>query len=116
MRAAPVLACGLRAIRARHMHSESATWKVLSRIRREPLAKADAMDSTPAGGAGNGRHKDFGLWEREESAYNGHFESTCYHPLLLFNGEGDCLAAKFDQTTCIVLRGMRSFCQRSSAT
>ncbi|MBM3788585.1 MAG: hypothetical protein FJW30_29980, partial [Acidobacteria bacterium] len=25
---------------------------------------------------------------------NGHFESTCYHPLLLFNREGDCLAAK----------------------
>jgi hypothetical protein len=24
----------------------------------------------------------------------GHFESTCYHPLLLFNGEGDCLGAK----------------------
>ena len=32
--------------------------------------------------------------EQEHSAYNGHFESTCYHPLLLFNGEGDCLAGK----------------------
>ena len=32
--------------------------------------------------------------EQEHSAYNGHFESTCYHPLLLFNGEGDCLGAK----------------------
>jgi len=32
--------------------------------------------------------------EQEQSAYNGHFESTCYHPLLLFNGEGDCLGAK----------------------
>jgi len=31
---------------------------------------------------------------QEQSAYNGHFESTCYHPLLLFNGEGDCLGAK----------------------
>ena len=30
----------------------------------------------------------------EHSAYNGHFESTCYHPLLLFNREGDCLVAK----------------------
>lgn len=28
------------------------------------------------------------------NAYNGHFESTCYHPLLLFDREGDCLAAK----------------------
>jgi hypothetical protein len=32
--------------------------------------------------------------QQENSAYNGHFESTCYHPLLLFNLEGDCLAAK----------------------
>ncbi len=32
--------------------------------------------------------------QQEQSAYNGHFESTCYHPLLLFNQEGDCLAAK----------------------
>src|SRR5579863_76219 len=30
----------------------------------------------------------------EQSAYNGYFESTCFHPLLLFNEEGDCLAAK----------------------
>ena len=32
--------------------------------------------------------------EQEQSVYNGYFESTCFHPLLLFNGEGDCLAAK----------------------
>jgi hypothetical protein len=31
--------------------------------------------------------------QQEHSAYNGHFESTWYHPLLLFNREGDCLAA-----------------------
>src|SRR5208337_944596 len=31
---------------------------------------------------------------QEQGAYNGHFESTCYHPLLLFNGHGDCLAVK----------------------
>jgi hypothetical protein len=30
---------------------------------------------------------------QEQSAYNGHCESTCYHPLLLFNDQGDCLAA-----------------------
>jgi hypothetical protein len=29
--------------------------------------------------------------QQENSAYNGHFESTCYHPLLPFNREGDCL-------------------------
>ena len=32
--------------------------------------------------------------QQEGSAYNGHFESVCYQPLLLFNGHGDCLAAK----------------------
>ena len=31
--------------------------------------------------------------QQDQSAYSGHFESTCYHPLLLFNREGDCLAA-----------------------
>ena len=32
--------------------------------------------------------------QQEGSAYNGHFESICYHPLLLFNQHADCLAAK----------------------
>ena len=32
--------------------------------------------------------------QQEGSAYNGHFESVCYHPLFLFNDHGDCLAAK----------------------
>src|ERR1700694_2300781 len=32
--------------------------------------------------------------EQEQSAYNGYFESVCYHPLFLFKREGDCLAAK----------------------
>jgi Transposase DDE domain group 1 len=31
---------------------------------------------------------------QQQSAYNGHFESVCYHPLFVFNPEGDCLAAK----------------------
>lgn len=31
---------------------------------------------------------------QERSAYNGHFESVCYHPLFAFNPEGDCVAAK----------------------
>ena len=32
--------------------------------------------------------------QQEQSACSGHFESSCYHPLLLFNRDGDCLAAK----------------------
>jgi Transposase DDE domain group 1 len=31
---------------------------------------------------------------QEQSAYNGHFESVCYHPLFVFNPQGDCVAAK----------------------
>src|SRR5271169_2323065 len=31
---------------------------------------------------------------QEQGTYHRHFESTCYHPLLLFNGEGDCLGVK----------------------
>jgi hypothetical protein len=31
---------------------------------------------------------------QEQSAYNGHFASVCYHPLFVFNPEGNCLAAK----------------------
>ena len=30
---------------------------------------------------------------QEGSAYNGHFNSTCYHPLFIFNQFGDCEAA-----------------------
>ncbi|MDO8655002.1 MAG: IS1380 family transposase [bacterium] len=31
--------------------------------------------------------------EQEGSAYNGHFQSVCYHPLFLFNHFGDCEGA-----------------------
>src|SRR5262249_54064958 len=31
---------------------------------------------------------------QEQSAYNGHFEFVCYHPLFVFNQDGDCLTAK----------------------
>src|SRR6266436_3753081 len=30
---------------------------------------------------------------QEQAAYNGYFESVCYHPLFVFNQGGDCLAA-----------------------
>ena len=66
----------------------------LARLNRALIGKAEAvesgyrtildMDSTEVPVYG----------EQEHSAYNGYFESTCFHPLLLFNEEGDCLAAK----------------------
>ncbi len=74
--------------------TEEGNFDGLARLNRELIGKAEAinspyrtvldMDSTEIPVYG----------EQEQSAYNGHFESTCYHPLLLFNREGDCLAAK----------------------
>jgi Transposase DDE domain group 1 len=66
----------------------------LSRINRELLAKAEVMDSLQRVVLDMDSTEIPVYGEQEHSAYNGHFESTCYHPLLLFNGEGDCLAAK----------------------
>src|SRR5665811_1104583 len=66
----------------------------LSRINRELLAKAEAMDSLQRVVLDMDSTEIPVYGEQEQSAYNGHFESTCYHPLLMFNGEGDCLGAK----------------------
>ena len=66
----------------------------LSRINRELLAKAEAMDSPQRVVLDMGSTEIPVYGEREQSAYNGHFESTCYHPLLLFNGEGDMLGGQ----------------------
>ena len=44
--------------------------------------------------------------QQEQSAYNGHFESTCYHPLLLFNREGDCLAAELRPGNVHIAEGL----------
>jgi hypothetical protein len=76
------------------MLAEEENFAALTRINRELIAKVEAiaspqrvvldMDSTEIPVYG----------QQENSAYNGHFESTCYHPLLLFNREGDCLAGK----------------------
>jgi len=63
-------------------------------INRELLAKAEAMEATQRVVLDIDSTEIPVHSNQENSAYNGHFESTCYHPLLLFNSEGDCLAAK----------------------
>jgi hypothetical protein len=65
----------------------------LSRINRELLAKAEAMNSPQRVVLDMDSAEIPVYGEQEHSAYNGHFESTCCHPLLLFNEEGDCLFA-----------------------
>jgi hypothetical protein len=66
----------------------------LAAINRELIAKAEALDS-PQRVVLNMDSTEIPVYgQQEQSAHNGHFESTCQHPLLLFNREGDCLAAK----------------------
>jgi hypothetical protein len=66
----------------------------LNPINRELLAKGEAMDARRRVvlDLDSTEIPPYGV--QEHSAYNGHFESACYHPLLLFKGEGDCLGAK----------------------
>jgi len=66
----------------------------LAAINRELIGKAEAMDSPQRVVLDMDSTEIPVYGQQEHSAYNGHFESTCYHPLLLFNREGDCLAAK----------------------
>ncbi len=66
----------------------------LAALNRELVARAEAIDSPRRIVLDMDSTEVAVYGKQEQSAYNGHFESTCYHPLLLFNREGDCLAAK----------------------
>lgn len=66
----------------------------LAALNRGLVAKAEAMDSARRTVLDMDSTEIRVYGEQEESAYNGHFESTCFHPLLLFNSKGDCLANK----------------------
>jgi hypothetical protein len=66
----------------------------LARINRELIGKAEALNSPQRVVLDMDSTEIPVYGQQEQSAYNGHFESTCYHPLLLFHREGDCLAAK----------------------
>ena len=71
----------------------------LAAINRDLIARAEAMDA-PRRVVLDMDSTEIPVYgEQEQSAYNGHFESSCYHPLLLFSREGDCLAAKL-RLTC----------------
>jgi hypothetical protein len=72
----------------------------LAAINRELLAKVETIDSPPRVVLDMDSTEIPVYGQQEQSAYNGHFDSTCYHPLLLFNGEGDCLAAKAAAGQC----------------
>ena len=66
----------------------------LMAVNRELVAQAQAQDQSERVVLDMDSTESPVHGQQEGSAYNGHFESTCYHPLLLFNQHGDCLAAK----------------------
>jgi len=66
----------------------------LAAINRELIAKVETIDSPQRVVLDMDSTEIPVYGQQEHSSYNGHFESTCYHPLLLFNGEGDCVAGK----------------------
>jgi len=76
------------------MLAEEGNFAALARINRELIGRVEAIDSPERVVLDMDSTEIPVYGEQEQSAYNGHFESTCYHPLLLFNREGDCLAAK----------------------
>ena len=74
--------------------AEEENFAGLARLNRELIGKTEALDS-PYRVVLDMDSTEIPVYGgQEQSAYNGHFESTCYHPLLLFSREGDCLAAK----------------------
>ena len=76
------------------MLAEEENFAGLARLNRALIGRAEAMDSGDRAVLDLDSTEIPVYGEQEQSAYNGHFESTCYHPLLLFNRGGDCLAAK----------------------
>jgi len=76
------------------MLAEDGNFSGLARLNRELVGKAEALDSGYRTVLDMDSTEIPVYGEQEESAYNGHFESTCFHPLLLFSRDGDCLAAK----------------------
>ena len=74
--------------------AEEENFAGLARVNRELIGNAEAIDSPYRTVLDMDSTEIPVCGEQEQSAYNGHFESMCYHPLLLFNRDGDCLAAK----------------------
>src|SRR5713101_7061528 len=69
------------------MLAEEENFAGLNRLNRALIGRAEAMDSTYRAVLDMDSTEIPVYAEQEQSAYNGHFESTCYHPLLLLNRE-----------------------------
>ena len=79
-------------------------WFETELLTREENLVADGREPGDAGAgrdadarrpdrARHGFQRESGAWGTGREAYNGHFESVCYHPLFLFTEHGGCVAA-----------------------
>ncbi len=66
----------------------------LARLNRELVGQAEGVGSPHRVVLDLDSSESPVYGEQEQSAYNGYFGSVCYHPLFLFNSQGDCLVAK----------------------
>ncbi len=66
----------------------------LAAINRQLIAKAEAVYSSQRVAVDMDSTEIPVYSQQEHGAYNGHFESTCYHSISPFSRNGDCLAAK----------------------
>ena len=60
----------------------------LAAINRQLIARAEAIESPQRVVLDMDSTEIPVYGQQEQSTYNKYYESTCYHPLLLFNGEG----------------------------
>ncbi len=85
--------CTLRTRTSRLSHGY--VWFVCDGRDQPGAERAGGSDGVPAArGARHRQHRDPRLWSAGTERLQRDFESTCHHPLLLFNREGDCLAVK----------------------
>jgi hypothetical protein len=89
----------------------------LGAISRELIAKAEAMEATQRVVLDIDSTEIPVYGQQENSAYNGHFESTCYHPLLLSTARGTVWRRSCGPATCTAPTSGKKFSYpRSSAS
>ncbi len=90
------------------MLAEDGNFSGLARLNRELVGKAEALDSGYRTVLDMDSTEIPVYGEQEQSAYNGHFESTCYHPLLLFNRDAIVWRQSCVPATCTAPRVSRA--------
>jgi hypothetical protein len=99
------------------VRAEEENFSGLARINRELIGRVEAVDSPQRVVLDMDSTEIAVYGQQEQSAYNGHFESTCYHPLLLFNREGIVWRPNCGPATCTAPQaGRNCCCPRSSGS